>query len=436
MLKKTRVPALMLLLLAVLCVSRNIRAGGDADVDVDVATNETSAVSDVQDPASNAFDQIELLTEVLVKIKADYVEDKSYKTIIAGALDGMLTSLDPYSGFLDERSFKTMQEDTSGEFAGIGIHVGKKSGLLTVIAPIEGTPAYRAGLQTGDIIDEIDGEKTLGKTLKDTVDKLRGPKGEVVKLKIYRVGEEDPFEIELTRDNIVVPNIKGARIIRAGIGYLRIVQFSRPTSGLLEEKLAELTKDGMKALIIDLRSNPGGLLDSSIDVSSLFLKKGELVVSTKGRKLIYDKEAKSRGKVHYADMPMAILVNEGSASASEIVAGSLKDNKRAIIVGEKTYGKGSVQSIRPLDSNTNTAVRMTTAYYHTPSGVQIHGKGIEPDIEVHVSPSEWRSIRIRRDHIENPDVYTDEEKSKYLDVVDRPLQRALDLMEGILIFQR
>ncbi len=406
------------------------------------AEEETNAVEEViqetqeSDSSSNAFEHIQLMTEVLMKVKGDYVVEKSYKKIIEGAIDGMLTTLDPYSGFLNEKAYAAMKEDTSGQFGGIGIQIGMRHGYLTVIAPIEDTPAYKAGIIAGDIIEKIEGEKTSGESLTEAVEKLRGPKGESVNITILRAGEEDSLEFELVRDDIVVTSIKGGRIIRDDIGYLRITQFSRPTSDMLQKELKKLVDKDMKALVLDLRSNPGGLLSAAIDVSSLFLKKGELVVSTKGRKSLYDNEAKSRGRTHYTDFPMAILVNGGSASASEIVAGALKDHERAIILGGQTFGKGSVQSIRPLASNTNTAVRMTTAYYHTPSDIQIHGVGIKPDIEVRVTRSEWRRIRVRREHLEHPDIYDEDDTKEYEDVIDKPLERAIDLLKGILIFQK
>lgn len=396
----------------------------------------TNAVEEKKDDdPSLAYEKIEMLTEVLTKIRSDYVDDKTYQDILYGAIDGMLSSLDPYSGFLDESSYEAMKEDTAGKFGGIGIHIGKKNGLLTVIAPIEDTPAYKAGVQSGDVIEEIDGEKTYSKSLREVVDRLRGEKGEKVTIKIQRVGEEDPIVLDLIRDDITVASVKGTHMIEKGVGYLRITQFSEPTAVCLQTELDKLFKENMKALIIDLRGNPGGLLESAIQVSSKFLKKDSLIVTTKGRKKVYEKAADAQGANHYLDFPMSVLVDEGSASASEIVAGALRDNKRAIIVGSRTFGKGSVQSIRPLDSNAKTAVRMTTAYYYTPSGALIHNIGIEPDIEVNVSQREWRDVRVKRAQLENPDLYTDEEKQKYSSAVDKTLLRAVDLMEGMLILQ-
>jgi len=384
----------------------------------------------------SAYTEIELLTEVILHIRKYYVEEKSYKDITYGALHGMLRSLDPYSDFLEPEAYGEIQEGTSGKFSGIGIHIGIRDGVLTVIAPIEDTPAFRAGLQSGDRIVEIDGEKTVGITLREAVKKLRGPKEEKVKVTIRRKNDEGPVAVEIIRDNIEVPSIKGARLIGDGIGYIRITQFAAPTADSLEEALAELLGDGMKVLVLDLRSNPGGLLRSAIEVCQKFLKKGQLIVTTKGRDGVRDRvENVARGSHHYVDFLMAVLINAGSASASEIVAGALQDHNRAVLVGETTFGKGSVQSVIRLDPNKKCAVRLTVARYCTPNGREIHDKGIEPDIQVSVLPEEWRKVQIRRAHVENPDHFSDEEQASYSDVVDYQLQRAVDLLDAIRIFK-
>lgn len=388
-----------------------------------------------EDSIDDAYDQIQVLTEVMLHVKKHYVDEESYEKIIHGALHGMLQSLDPYSGFLEPQAYTSMQEDTAGKFSGIGIHVGMRHGLLTIIAPIEDTPGFRAGLQGGDRIVAIDGEKTLGMTLREAVKRMRGPKGDKVVLAIQREDEE-PQDIEIVRDDIEVPSVKGARIIRDHVGYIRITQFAEPTAESLQVELEKLLADGMNSLVLDLRSNPGGLLKSAIDVAQKFLARGQVIVSTKGRAgVIEDMESRARGKYHYVDFPMTILINGGSASASEIVSGALKDHKRAVLVGENTFGKGSVQSVIRLQSDQNSAIRMTTARYYTPSGRQIHENGIEPDIIVPLTPDEWRRVVVHRAQIENPEHFTVEERQEYSDVVDPQLERALDLLQAIKIFK-
>ena len=384
----------------------------------------------------SAYPHLELLTESLLHIRKHYVDEKTYKDITHGAIRGMLRSLDSHSSFLEQEEYDEMREDTAGKFSGIGIHIGIRDGHLTVIAPIEDTPGFRAGLQSGDRIVEIEGEKTVGITLRDAVKTLRGPKGTEVVIKVLTKGDEEPREVKIVRDDITVPSVKGERIIRDGVGYIRVTQFARPTARLLQEKLDELIAGEMNALVLDLRGNPGGLLKSAIEVTQLFLKRGEVIVSTRGRKGVHDEIiTKSGGKVHHTDFPIAILVNGGSASASEIVAGALQDHQRAVLVGTKTFGKGSVQSVIPVGPDKKTAVRLTIAYYYTPSGRLIHDKGIEPNIDVPLTTDEWRRAQIRRAHEENPDLYKEEDREEYKDAVDRQLQRAVDLLQAIKIFK-
>lgn len=399
-------------------------------------TDEEKEVPERLTENASAYEEIRLLTEVLLHVRKLYVDEKSYEEIIQGALHGMLGELDEHSDFLDSDAFKAMREGTSSSFTGIGIHIGMRDGIPTVIAPIEDTPAFRAGLMAGDKIVEIDGARTQGKPLRDAVDKLRGPRGEKVVVTIVRKGEDEPREVEIVRDDITVPSVKGARILNDGVGYVRITQFSRPTADALQRALNDLMAQGMNGLVLDLRSNPGGLLASAIDVAQKFLKRKQLIVTTKGREgPKRELDNRAEGRHHYVDFPMAVLVNRGSASASEIVAGALQDNKRAVLVGETTFGKGSVQSIIPLESKgRSTAIRITTARYYTPSGREIHGKGIEPDIPVSISVDEWRDVLARRARVENPIHYVDEDSDKYEHVVDRQLQRAVDLVQALKIF--
>ncbi len=386
--------------------------------------------------AENAYQQMELLAEVMLQVKKHYVEERTYEELIHGALKGMLHALDPHSTFMEASEYKDMKEDTKGEYGGIGIQIGLRDGVLTVIAPIEDTPGFRAGLQSGDKIVKIDGEKTLGITLREAVSKLRGPKDERVVLSILGGDDVEPREVEIIRDVIEVSSIKGSRIIRAGIGYVRITQFAAPTTDLLREALQELKDEGMEALVLDLRSNPGGLLREAVRVSETFLKRGELIVSTRGRaggtKSV---DYKASGDGHYPDMPVAVLINAGSASASEIVAGALQDQKRAILVGQTSFGKGSVQSVIGTRVDGESAIRLTTALYYTPSGRLIHEVGIDPDVPVYLDREEWRQVQIRRAHVEAPDVYKAEEKAEYADVIDRQLERAVDLLQAVGIFK-
>ncbi len=388
------------------------------------------------DEREEAYDNMELMAEVIMHIRKHYVDEKSFQDITFEALHGMLHGMDQHSDFLEPRAYEGLKEDTRGSFSGIGIHIGIRHGILTVIAPIEDTPAYRAGLLSGDRIVEIEGEPTAGLSLRDAVGKLRGAKGSGVTIKIMRQGEDDAFDVVIVRDDIEVPSVKGTRMLTSRTGYIRVTQFAEPTAPLLQEALEQLLDEGMEALVLDLRSNPGGLLRSAVTVAGKFIEEGEVVVSTRGRAHSGGQNVKkATGALHYTDLDIAVLVNRGSASASEIVAGCLQDHGRAILIGEQTFGKGSVQSVIKLHSNDDAAIRLTTAYYYTPADRLIHNKGIEPDISIPVTPKEWRRVLIRRAHIETPDVYNDEEIAEYADAVDRSLQRAVDMLEAVLIFK-
>lgn len=389
------------------------------------------------DSAESAYVQMELLTEMLLQVKKHYVEERSYEELMAGALRGLLQSLDPHSVFMDADEYKDMREDTQGEYGGIGIHIGLRDGILTVIAPIEDTPGFRAGLQSGDKIVKIEGERTMGITLREAVTKLRGPKGEKITISVLSEDDPEPHEVEIVRDVIEVPSVKGGRLIRDGVAYVRITQFAEPTTRLLHGELERLKDEGMRALVLDLRSNPGGLLKQAVLVAETFLKRGTLIVSTKGREGVNKSaERKARGSDPYLDIPVAVLINGGSASASEIVAGALQDHKRGILVGQTTFGKGSVQSVIASRTDGESAIRLTTAHYYTPSGRLIHEIGIDPDVPVYLEREEWRRVQIRRAHLETPDVYRDEEKEEYADVIDRPLERAVDLLQAVMIFEQ
>lgn len=322
---------------------------------------------------------LDLFGNVFERVRRDYVEEVTDKQLIEAALNGMLSSLDPHSSYLNADSFKDMQVQTRGEFGGLGIEVTMENGLVKVVSPIDDTPAFRAGLKTGDLITHLDGKQVMGLTLQEAVDKMRGKVGTDIRLTVRRESKE--FDVTLTRDTI---KIKSARSHREGnIGYVRITSFSEKTyDGLkeaIEQQVKEIGKDKIQGFILDLRNNPGGLLDQAVAVSDAFLDEGE-IVSTRSRHA----EETQRFNAHKGDllngMPLVVLINDGSASASEIVAGALQDHKRAILVGTRSFGKGSVQTIIPLPDK--GAMRLTTARYYTPSGRSIQAVGIEPDIEV------------------------------------------------------
>jgi len=328
---------------------------------------------------SDTYDDLRAFTRALELIKSNYVEEPNTKDLIQGAIRGMISSLDPHSSYMSERAFKEINMDIKGEFQGVGIQIGIKNQQLTVISPIEDTPADRAGIAAGDKILKINDEWTKDMSIEDAVDRMRGPKGTQVTLLLFREGWDKPKDVTITRDVIKVQSVK-SRMLEGDIGYVKIIQFQGMTAKDVDKALKKLEEKGMKRLVLDMRNNPGGLLDSSVDVSSLFLPKDKLVVYIQGRRKDDRKDFLATGGVMVRDYPVVVLVNTGSASASEIVAGALQDSKRAVIIGTQTFGKGSVQTVFPLDGN--TGMRLTTAKYYTPSGRSIQNVGIAPDIEV------------------------------------------------------
>jgi carboxyl-terminal processing protease len=332
---------------------------------------------------SDTYRQLNLFGDVFERVRSDYVEKPDDSKLIESAISGMLTGLDPHSSYMDAKSFRDMQVQTRGEFGGLGIEVTMEDGLIKVVSPIDDTPASRAGIQANDIITTLDDEAVQGLTLNQAVDKMRGPINTKIKLKIIRKGADKPIEVTLTRDNIRVRSVR-ARVENGDVGYIRITTFNEQTTEGLKREIASLTKqigeDKLKGFILDLRNNPGGLLEEAVTVSDAFLDRGE-IVSTRGR----NAEETQRRVAHQGDLTkgkkVIVLINGGSASASEIVAGALQDHKRATLIGTRSFGKGSVQTIIPLGSG-NGALRLTTARYYTPSGRSIQAKGIEPDIEV------------------------------------------------------
>ena len=333
--------------------------------------------------ASDTYRSLNLFGDVFEKIRTDYVEKPDDQKLVESAINGMLTSLDPHSSYMDAKSFRDMQVQTRGEFGGLGIEVTQENELIKVVTPIDDTPASKAGILSGDIISAIDGENVQGLTLNQAVDKMRGAVNTSVNLKILRGEKKDAMDVKLTRAVITIKSVRN-KIEGGDIGYIRITQFNEQTFDGVKEAIEKFNKDvpadKFKGYIVDLRNNPGGLLDQSIAVSNAFLDKGE-IVSTRGRNADETQRYNARPGDISKGKPLVILINGGSASASEIVAGALQDHKRATILGTRSFGKGSVQTIIPLGQN-NGAVRLTTARYYTPSGRSIQAKGIEPDIQV------------------------------------------------------
>jgi len=327
---------------------------------------------------NDTYDNLKTFSEVLSLVQKNYVEEVSSKDLIYGAIKGMLANLDPHSSFMTPEMYKEMQVDTKGEFGGLGIQIGVKNRMLTVIAPIEDTPAYKAGIKAGDAIIKIDGSYTKDMTLTEAVDKMRGLKGTNVTVTVMREGLSEPKDYVITRDIIKIKSVK-SRIIDDEIGYVRVSQFQEKTDDDLQKAMKEFQEKKVKSIILDLRNDPGGLLNMAVDVAGEFLPSGKLVVYIKGRNGEKD-EFFTNNTAPQTAIPMVVLVNEGSASASEIVAGALQDWGRAVIMGTLTFGKGSVQTVIGLSDG--SGLRLTTAKYYTPKDRSIQNTGIKPDIEV------------------------------------------------------
>ncbi len=395
------------------------------------------------------YEYLDLFGQVFDRVRSTYVEDVSDKELIEKAIDGMLTGLDPHSGYMNEEVWEEMQMDTQGKFGGLGIEITMEEGFVKVISPIEDTPAYNAGILAGDYIIQINDTAVFGLTLTEAVDLMRGEKGEPITVTISREGVE-PFEVEIIRDIIKIQSVKYE--IYENIGYLRITSFTEQTEkGLLNSinKIKKELDDLEKGYVLDLRSNPGGLLGQAVKVTNIFLKRGE-IVSTRGRekKDIQRYRASNSDKIN--GKPLVVLINGGSASASEIVAGALQDHRRAIVIGTQSFGKGSVQTIIPFNKSNSdkvSGIRLTTARYYTPSGKSIQGKGITPDIII--EQGEFESYNYKRysesdlkdsldkeklNKEEKEDVDEVSEKEKNL-AKDYQLQRALDLIRGVSIFE-
>lgn len=334
-----------------------------------------------RDAVNETYENLGPFIESLTQIQQVYVDGEKIKgkKLIYGAIKGMLNSLDPYSQFLDPQEYKELQSETSGSFGGLGIEIAIRKDILTVVAPIDKTPAQKAGIKSGDRIIKINGENTKDITLLEAVRKLRGQKGTQVIITISREGVKEPYDVTITRDIINIISL-WKHILDDGTGYIKLRNFAEKTAGDLEKALLELEAQKIKVVILDLRNNPGGLLTTSVDVANCFLKEGSLIVYTDGRLKAQNMRFVASKKQNICELPIVVLVNKGSASASEIVTGAIKDNKRGVIVGAQTFGKGSVQTIYPLSDE--SGIKVTTAYYYTPSGVCIHEKGILPDVAV------------------------------------------------------
>ncbi|HKT34957.1 MAG TPA: S41 family peptidase [Nitrospira sp.] len=332
--------------------------------------------------ATETYEELRTFSEVLSQVQKNYVDDTKVKDLVQGAIRGMLSTLDPHSAYMTPEMYKEMQVETKGEFGGVGIQIGVKENRLAVIAPIDGTPAQRAGIKAGDYIMKVNEESTKDLSLMDAVQKMRGPKGTKVNLTIQRDGAADPLQFTLVRDTIKIESVKSK--ILDNIGYVKLTQFQEATGRDLGRVLKQFKEQKVQSTILDLRNNPGGLLTAAVEVSEQFLPNGKLVVYTKGRESKKD-EWFAKGRDQMDDSPMIILVNEGSASASEIVAGALQDYGRAVIVGTTSFGKGSVQTILPLGDG--SGLRLTTAKYYTPKGRSIQSTGITPDIVIKPQPA-------------------------------------------------
>ncbi|MDR2462348.1 MAG: S41 family peptidase, partial [Verrucomicrobiales bacterium] len=388
-------------------------------------------VAAVDDDQDARYRSSLMVATVLEKIRQDYVDpnEVNYDKLTYSALEGMVLSLDPYCEFLDPRRYEEMRRDTEGEFGGLGIYIGVQNRTLVINMPIEGGPAFRAGVMPGDWIVKINGQSTKGLSVNAAIRFLRGKTGEPITLVLFRPAGNETKEVTLTREIISVPTVRGTRILTADedlnkIGYTRITQFGDKTLDEFAQAVRTLSAKGMKALVLDLRNNPGGLLEAAVQVAGKFTPEGTLIVTTEGRAGAGKAFAhKARGREHWLDLPLVVLINRHSASGAEIVAGSLKDLRRAILIGETTYGKGSVQTVQPLDLNMSSpvALRLTTARYYTPSHNPINKVGIPPNLAMPVSPEQERAVLRKQNwHLLNED-----ERQKLAGVRDGQLERAV-----------
>jgi carboxyl-terminal processing protease len=401
--------------------------------------------------ASNeTYRQLNLFGDVFERVRADYVEEVTDSQLIEAAINGMLSALDPHSSYLNPESFEEMQVQTKGEFGGLGIEVTMENGVVKVVSPIDDTPAFRAGIQAGDLIVNLDGEPVMGLTLSEAVERMRGPVDTPITLTIVREGTEAPFDVTLKRDVIQIQSVRSR--IEDTIGYIRITQFSERTELGVKDAMAKFKAElgeRLEGVVMDLRNNPGGLLDQAVAVSDAFLDKGE-IVSTRGRRPDSIQRFNSRPGDEAEGLPIVVIINSGSASASEIVAGALQDHRRAIVLGTRSFGKGSVQTIIPLGAS--GAIRLTTARYYTPAGRSIQALGIDPDILVEQAKVEFLQGGVERHEADLRNVLTNDQPAEgeagepAIDletgepvadtgIEDYQLSRALDLLHGIALYR-
>ena len=393
--------------------------------------------------SAETYKQLNLFGEVFERVRSEYVDDVSDNSLVESAINGMLTSLDPHSNYLNTKNFNDMKVQTRGEFGGLGIEVSMENGLVKVVSPIDDTPAARAGLKPGDLITHLDGDPVQGMTLPEAVEKMRGPVSSEIKLTIRREGR-DPFDVKLIRATIKIQSVR-SHLEGDNIGYVRVTTFNEQTDTGLNNAMKSLKQQAgnkLVGVVLDLRNNPGGLLDQAVSVSDAFLEKGE-IVSTRGRRGEDAQRYNARAGDIAAGLPMVVLINGGSASASEIVAGALQDHHRAILLGTRSFGKGSVQTIIPLPGH--GAMRLTTARYYTPSGRSIQAKGIDPDIIVEAAkiekPPEKGEAKAatatdlkRDDAVEGGAEQSSVDPSIMGTPADYQLTRAVDMLRGIALF--
>ena len=395
------------------------------------------------------YESLETFTNILAIVRKNYVDEVNTKELMTGAINGMLNSMDPHSGYLTPELYKELQMDTQGRFGGLGIEITVRNGMLTVVSPIEDTPAFRAGIKAGDQIFKIDDEFTKDMNLMQAVKKMRGLKGSKLNLSIKREGVPDLLNFSIVRDTIRVQSVR-SRVLEEGYAYIRLAQFQERSDRDLQKAIEKLSseKGGVKGLVLDLRNNPGGLLTQAVRVADLFLDSG-MIVYTEGRLENQKQKYFARKEGSWTEFPIVVLVNGGSASASEIVAGALQDHKRAVILGTKTFGKGSVQTILPLDDN--SALRLTTARYFTPKGRSIQATGIVPDIVLENVPvqearaEEKKRLGLREEnlpgHLQNQQEQKEKEKQAQQEKEesvenDGQLKRALELLKGWDVFKQ